>query len=309
MITVRPGCVEPWATPSSAPIPSLVIALTSRTSTSTPSLRNCAGAARELDRKQHVRRLVDEFARDDHAVDDVAHRARTPFARRRHRRPRPKRRRARRRPRRPSSWSCSGRICRRAAGRPAATAAACSGFMAAIGQFRDDRHGLAAGAELAGDHAAELEKILVLDRRQLAGADHDQARGLEALRRQNIERGRRSLPLNWLVAAARFDQIGRRPQRLAGRGAEFQRVVAEHHQNAARGGGKRDEADLDGVGHRQILQKSGLSPGREPGRAVLRSLSAALHMPSRACSRRTMACPAAALPSAAVAGRPHSANY
>jgi len=40
MITVRPGRAEPWATPSSAPIPSLVIALTSSTSTMTPSLRN-----------------------------------------------------------------------------------------------------------------------------------------------------------------------------------------------------------------------------------------------------------------------------
>ena len=40
MITVRLGCVEPCPTPSSAPMPSFVMALTSSTSTSTPSLRN-----------------------------------------------------------------------------------------------------------------------------------------------------------------------------------------------------------------------------------------------------------------------------
>ena len=39
MTTMRPGRAEPCATPSSAPMPSLVIALTSSTSTTTPSLR------------------------------------------------------------------------------------------------------------------------------------------------------------------------------------------------------------------------------------------------------------------------------
>ncbi len=81
-------------------------------------LAQLAGAAGEFLGKQHVRRLVDEFARDDDAVDDMSVRARTPFARRAHRRPRAKPRRATGRPRRPSSWSCSGRICRRAAARP-----------------------------------------------------------------------------------------------------------------------------------------------------------------------------------------------
>src|SRR5690606_38318049 len=44
------------------------------------------------------------------------------------------------------------------------------------------------------------------------------------------------------------------PERLSRCRAEFQRVVAKHHQNAAGGSGKRYEADLDGVGHKQILQ-------------------------------------------------------
>ena len=41
MITVRLGRAEPWPTPSSAPMPSLVMALTSSTSTSTPSFLSC----------------------------------------------------------------------------------------------------------------------------------------------------------------------------------------------------------------------------------------------------------------------------
>ena len=66
-----PGCVEPCATPSKAPMPSFFISLTSSTSTSTPSFLSWARAARELHRIQHVRRLVDEFARDHHAVHDM----------------------------------------------------------------------------------------------------------------------------------------------------------------------------------------------------------------------------------------------
>ena len=118
MITVRLGCVEPWPTPSSAPMPSLVIALTSSTSTSTPSLRNWLARRANSIGIQHVRRLVDEFAGEDHAIDDVvvgregfargadiADRDRNVGAQARH-------------PRRPSFWSCSDRICRRAAACP-----------------------------------------------------------------------------------------------------------------------------------------------------------------------------------------------
>ena len=46
--------------------------------------------------------------------------------------------------------------------------------------------------------------------------------------------------------AAVVDRLG---ERLGRRRAELQTVVAKHHQSAADGGGKRDEADLDGVGH------------------------------------------------------------
>jgi hypothetical protein len=52
-------------------------------------------------------------------------------------------------------------------------------------------------------------------------------------------------------------QIGCPAQRFSGRSAEFQGIVAKHHQNAARGGGKRNEADLNGVGHSEFLQNQG----------------------------------------------------
>ncbi len=56
-------------------------------------------------------------------------------------------------------------------------------------QFRNDRHGTIASVQLAGCGAAKLEKIAILDCRELASADHDQARHLEILGGQNIERG------------------------------------------------------------------------------------------------------------------------
>ena len=112
--------------------------------------------------EKHVRRLVDEIARDDDAVDDMAGRARTPSSRRRHRRPRSRRRRASRRPRRPSFWSCSDRTCRRAAACRRDERAACSRLIAAVRQFRDDGHGVARRGQLARRDAAEFEEIVAL---------------------------------------------------------------------------------------------------------------------------------------------------
>ena len=44
-----------------------------------------------------------------------------------------------------------------------------------IGQFGDHGHVIIAGNQLAGRCTAELQKIIVLDRRELADTDHDQA--------------------------------------------------------------------------------------------------------------------------------------
>ena len=255
MITMRPGRVEPCATPSSAPMPSLVMALTSSTSTSTPSLRSWLGAAGEFLRIEHVRRLVDEFARHDDAVDDMGvgreRLARGGDVADRDRDVGPQ----------------GGLLAVLLFGLVAVELVGAQphaggdrgrllGLHGAVRQFGHDRHRFVAGAQLAGGDAAEFEKVLLLEVRQLAGADHDQARDLEALRRQNIERGP-ALALELVGRRGPRDEIGRRAQRLAGRRAEFQRIVAEHHQNAARDGGKRNEADLDGVGHGQILQNQG----------------------------------------------------
>lgn len=77
------------------------------------------------------------------------------------------------------------------------------------------------------------------------------------MRLQQIEDGA-ALSLELGGGCGAPDQSGSRPQRLSGCIAEFQRLIAEHDKNATHGSGKWNEADLDGVGHKQILQKSGL---------------------------------------------------
>ena len=122
MTTTRLSRAEPWPTASSARMPSFSSAASSSTSTSTPSLRQRSRAPRELLRAEHVRRLVDEVARQRDALGESLARLRR-LARagdgsaamtviRRACRAR--------RFRRPSSfWSCSGRTRRRAAARRA----------------------------------------------------------------------------------------------------------------------------------------------------------------------------------------------
>src|SRR3979411_2247539 len=78
-----------------------------------------------------------------------------------------------------------------------------------------------------------------------------------------------ALALELVGGRGTLDGVGYRPQRLAGGWAELQRIVAKKHQNALWGCGKRDEADLDGVGHSEILQKSGQAARRKTaGRGI-----------------------------------------
>ena len=304
--TMRPGCVEPWATPSSAPMPSLVIALTSSTSTLTPSLRSWLARRGEFDGIEHVRRLIDEFARDDDAIDDV---------------------RVRRERLSRGGDVIDGDRNIGAQGRvlailfPGLVTVELVGAQpypgrdrrrlirlhGATGQVSENGHVGVAGIQFAGGKPAEFEKILLRDRRRLAGADHDQALNLDSFGRQNIERGT-GLALEIAGFRGALDDIGRRSQRLAGRRTEFQRVVAENHQNAARGSGKRNEADLDGVGHRQILQGIRAVAGLESGPAVFRMLSppAVRNRQERGSGHYGLS--AATMPSAAVAARPHDMN-
>src|SRR5206468_919033 len=102
---------------------------------------------------------------------------------------------------------------------------------------------LAAGAKLTGHGAAELEEVVGLNVGELTGPHHDQPAGLDAVRRQKIERGA-ALALELVAGRGPLDHPDCRPQRFRSNGPELQAVVAEHHQNTARCAGKWDEADL-----------------------------------------------------------------
>ena len=207
-----------------------------------------AGATRELHRIQHVRWLVDELTRDDHAVDDM---------------------RCRRKGLSRGRDITDGN--RNVGAQGVVLAVFLFGLVAvepigakpnarrdrgrgiglhrAARQFRDDGDGFAGGVELACRHPAEFEIVLFLDIGRLADADDDQALRLDSLRRRNIE-SRGALALELVGGRRPLDGIGGRPERLPRRRAKFQGVIAEHHENAAGRCGKRHKADLDGVGHR-----------------------------------------------------------
>ena len=74
------------------------------------------------------------------------------------------------------------------------------------------------------------------------------------------------LPLNWLVAAARLTRWRRRPQRLGGRRAELQLSSQNTTRMPRAARGKRDKADLDGVGHEKSSKNRRAVAGRESGR-------------------------------------------
>ncbi len=150
-------------------------------------LAQFGGAAGEFDRKQHIRRLVDQFARHQNAVDNVAV-GRECLAR----------------------SADIGDSDRQIGSQRGVLAIFLLGLVAiesigaqartgsdrgrlprlhrSIRQIRHDGDGIGTGAQLAGDDAAELEEIILLDGRRLAGADHDQPRGFQPLRRQDIQR-------------------------------------------------------------------------------------------------------------------------
>jgi hypothetical protein len=67
----------------------------------------------------------------------------------------------------------------------------------------------------------------------LAGADHDQPRGLQAGRRHDVERAAALAGEALRFGGARH-QIGADPSSRAGLRPELQVLVGEHHQNAAR---------------------------------------------------------------------------
>ena len=210
-------------------------------------LLELAGAAREFHGIENVRRLVDEFARDHHAVHDMGCR-REGLAR-------------------------GGDIPdgdRNIGTKRAVLALFLLGLVAiefiraqpdarrdggggivlhrGLRQFGDHGDRFAGAVELARRHPSEFEKILFLDLGRLADTDHDQALRLDSVRRRDIER-RSALALELVGGRRPLDGVGRRPQRLPRRLAKLQCVIAKHHENATGSGGKSDKADLDGVGH------------------------------------------------------------
>ena len=203
MITVRLGCVEPWPTPSSAPMPSLVIALTSSTSTSTPSFLSwLARRANSIGYSTFGGSLTSSRAMMTPSTMRWI-RARRLFSPQEHRRPQSKCRRARLRSRRPSSWSCSGRSGRPVSGCPTQSMRPASGCIAPSGSSA-----MKVTASLA---ALSLPAITPPNLRKSFSFRSD---GLPAPTTSNrsalIPSGARIssaaplLPLNWLVAAARL---------------------------------------------------------------------------------------------------------
>ena len=83
----------------------------------------------------------------------------------------------------------------------------------------------------------------------LPSADHDQPSGLEPRRHDQFQ-CRVFLAGKTLRLGRPRHQVSRRSEGLARGGAEFQPVVAEHHENALGGGSERAKAELEGVGHR-----------------------------------------------------------
>ena len=139
---------------------------------------------------------------------------------------------------------------------PDAIEAACVRLHRAVGQFGDDRHrslrGIAACRPMTPPN---LEEIVRLQGGRLAGPDHDQAVDLQPAGAR-ISSAAPLLPLNWLAAAARLTVSAAVPRPCVA-APNFSAVVAKHHQNALGRGGKRDEADLDGVGHGKSSRNQG----------------------------------------------------
>ncbi len=262
MMTTRLSWREPWPTPSSAPIfRACVIAFTSSTSTSTPSLRNCRRAAGELHREEHVRRLVDEIARDDRRRRRRYGSARMPCG------PPPSSATASenfalQRPcRRPSSWSCSDRRHKRAGAGPMPAERLRRGFIAPAGHSATMVTSVADDGILPAVAPPSLRKSrsfisdalpTPITRRRLA----------VSFAGATISSVEPDFPLKLAPCRSPPDEIDRRAQTLAGRRTELQAVIGEHHQNAACRSGQRDETNSQGIGHFTGLQRGqGAGPG------------------------------------------------
>ena len=107
------------------------------------------------------------------------------------------------------------------------------GFQRAAGQF-GEHHAFAGGErQFAHGEPAEFEHVFLLEILGLAGADHDQAGDLQSLRHDQLERGAALAGKAFGLGGARH-QTGGGPQRFCGGRSEFERIVAEHDEDARR---------------------------------------------------------------------------
>ena len=131
---------------------------------------------------------------------------------------------------------------------PSATSAAASGLSGAVGEFEQHRR-LGRGRRNASHRdAAELDQILRLAVRRLAGADHDQPGRLQSGRRHDVERAA-ALAGEALGLGGPRDQVGGGPQHRAGPRPEPQLVVGENDQHTPGGRRDRAKAEFPGIRH------------------------------------------------------------
>ena len=213
-------------------MPSLRIAFSSRISTSTPSLARAAARSANSTGPEHVRRLVDEVAGQDDAGRQsfpglvrplgggrVGHLEGEPVCR-------PCR------SRRPSSWSCSGRSCRPAAGRRAPCRRPSPGPASRPGRSTSD--GRRPPVRGAGHHAAQLREIEL----RPGPSAPPMPTTIEPIHRERARRGeghdRLRLALEPLDRSRFLDQIqGFGPQLLRDRRGRLQ-VLADEDDEVCR---------------------------------------------------------------------------
>ena len=152
-------------------------------------------------------------------------------------------------------------------------------------QFGKDRCIAGAGRQLAQGGTAKFDEVLRLEVGELAGADHGQAVDFQPFRHDQIERFA-ALACEALGFGGAGDQASGRPQRLGGRGAEFEPVIAKYHQNPPLRCGERAKCNLGGVGHREAsLFWSGCVVWSSFGQHAYGAPPAALQSPCRAVLR------------------------
>ena len=210
-----------------------------------------AGAAGELRRIEHVRRLVDQVAREQHRIGERVL-GRPGAARARHVGD--------------ADVDLEGRrlllvllalglvAVEPVAAQPHAEAelARLLGRHRLVGQLGQDGGAGGGGRDLAHRDAAELDEILALHVGRLAAPDHHQPRRLEVGRRQQVE-GTSALALEAIGRGRAGDQGCGRPEQAAGYRPELQRLVTEHHENTGTRQRKCAETNRRAVGHEAIL--------------------------------------------------------